>query len=305
MRKIRTYHEVQEDAGASLVDQVVAQQDRLRRRLASVGAVVVVASGKGGVGKSAVTANLAAALSARGGIVGALDADLNGPSLARMLGVTGSVLEDGEDGVRPATGAGGVRVVSMELLQEDPDAPLRWRDDPGGHGFLWRGSMETGALREFLADVAWGELDVLLVDVPPGTDRIMRLLELVARPDVVLLVTTPSEMARSVVARSARLVREAGVPAVALVSNMTELVCPDCGRREPLYREDGARRLARDTGLEEWARVPFDPRLASATDGGRPLVLSDPDAEAARAFGGLAERLSLELHRARPPEGSP
>lgn len=295
MRKIRTYHEVPEDAGASLVDQVVAQQSRLKERLASVGAVVAVASGKGGVGKSAVTANLAAALARRGHRVGALDADLNGPSLSRMLGVTGSALEDGPDGVRPARSAGGVRVVSMELLQDEADAPLRWRGDPGGHGYLWRGSMESGALREFLSDVAWGELDLLLVDVPPGTDRIARLLELVPRPSVVLLVTTPSEMARAVVTRSARLVREADVPAIGLVSNMTELVCPDCGRREPLYRDDGARRLAEETGLEEWARIPFDPRLATATDGGRPLVLSDPDTGAARALEGLAERLAREV----------
>lgn len=297
MRKIRTYHEVQEDAGASLVDQVVAQQDRLERRLASVGAVVAVASGKGGVGKSAVTANLATALAAHGKRVGALDADLNGPSLGRMLGAAGSILEDEADGVRPATAAGGVRVVSMDLLQGEADAPLRWREDPGGHGFLWRGSLETGVLREFLSDVAWGELDVLLVDVPPGTDRIARLLELVPGLPAVLLVTTPSEMARAVVTRSVRLVQEAGVPAVGLVSNMTELVCPDCGRREPLFLEDGARRLAEETGLEEWARVPFDPRLATATDGGRPLVLSDPDAEAARAFTDLAARLVRELER--------
>jgi ATP-binding protein involved in chromosome partitioning len=294
LRKIRTYHEVEEGVGATLVDQVVAQQGRLAARLATIGSVVAVASGKGGVGKSAVTANLAAALAVAGQRVGALDADLNGPSLARMLGAVGARLVDGPEGVRPATGSAGVRVVSMELLQGEADAPLRWRE-PEGHGFLWRGSLETGALREFLSDVEWGELDVLLVDVPPGTDRIARLLELVPRPAAVLLVTTPSEMARAVVSRSARLLREAGVETVGLVSNMTELVCPDCGRRTPLYHEDGERRLAAESGLEEWARIPFDPRLASTTDGGEPVVLAHPASESARALAGLARRLLEEV----------
>lgn len=293
VRKFRTYHEVEGDAGAPVVDQVVAQQDRLARRLASIRAVVAVASGKGGVGKSAVTANLAAVLARGGHAVGALDADLNGPSLARMLGVTGTPLQDAPGGVRPAVAPSGVRVVSMELLQSEPDTPLRWRG-PGGHGFLWRGSLETGALREFLSDVAWGPLDLLLVDVPPGTDRIARLLDLVPRPAAVLLVTTPSEMARAVVARSARLLGEAGAR-TGLVTNMTELVCPDCGRRTPLYQDDGARRLAADTGLDEWARIPFDPRLATATDGGEPLALTDPRAEASRALTSLARRLLEEV----------
>lgn len=294
MRKFRTYHEVEGEEGSTLVDQVVAQRERLSQRLESIRYVVAIASGKGGVGKSAVTANLATSLADLGRRVGALDADLNGPSLARMLGAIGRPLQDGPDGVHPAVGSAGVRVVSMELLQGEADAPLRWKD-PGGDAYLWRGSMETGALREFLSDVVWGSLDFLLVDVPPGTDRIARLLELVPKPDAVLLVTTPSEMARAVVARSARLLREAGVPKVGLVSNMTELVCPDCGRRTPLYHEDGERRLAAESGLDEWARIPFDPALASATDRGRIPVGAAGSSETALSFAGLAQRLLSEL----------
>ena len=294
MRKIRTYHEVGGEEGSTLVEQVMAQRNRLSRRLETIRAVVAVASGKGGVGKSAVTANLAVALANHGRHVGALDADLNGPSLARMLGAIGRTLDDGEDGVHPAIGDAGVRVVSMELLQKEADAPLRWKD-PGGDAYLWRGSMEAGALREFLSDVVWGPLDVLLVDVPPGTDRIARLLELVPALDAVLLVTTPSEMARAVVSRSARMLREAGVEKVGIVSNMTDLVCPDCGRRTPLYHEDGERRLAAETGLDEWARIPFDPAFATATDRGRISEGSAGGAETAHAFDALAQRLLKEL----------
>ncbi len=304
MRKIRTYHEVEGGSGDRLVEQVVGQHARLRKRLAGVGAVVAVASGKGGVGKSAVTANLAAALTSLGRRVGALDADLNGPSLARMLGVGGARLVDHETGVEPPVGQGGVRVVSMELLQEEEDAPLRWRG-PDGHGFLWQSSLETGALREFLSDVSWGELDVLLVDVPPGTDKIERLLELVPDLPVVLLVATPSEITRSVVARSARLVAEAGVPTIGLVANMTEHVCPDCGHRTRLFPGDGVDRLVEATGLEVWSEIPFDPRLGEATDSGRPLVLEDPAAPASLAVVSLARKLEAELPMAAGAEGAP
>ena len=292
MRRIRTYHEVDPDAGRELLDQVVEQRRRLAERLSPVRAVVAVLSGKGGVGKSAVTANLANAL-ARGGLrVGALDADLNGPSLARMLGVRGARLGDAGDGVQPPSSPMGVSVMSMEILQEDEDAPLRWKEG-SGHASLWRGAAEATALREFLADVAWGPLDVLLVDVPPGVDKIARLLELVDLGGA-LLVSTPSEMSRRVVARSARLLRESGVAEVALVANMADHVCDACGHTTPLYQDDGTEALAAETGLEIWASIPFDRRLAAATDSGRPWLDVEPGSASARAFGKLAARLERE-----------
>jgi ATP-binding protein involved in chromosome partitioning len=290
MRKFRTYADVEKATGSELLEQVLDQRAALAARLQEVGTVVAVASGKGGVGKSAVTANLAATLASRGRKVGVLDADLNGPSLARMMGVTGEQLQDREGGIIPPEGAAGVRVVSMELLQEAEDAPLRWRDS-GADTFLWQSSMETTALREFLADVAWDGSDYLLVDVPPGTDKIRRLLELVPDLPMVLMVTTPSEMSRSVVARSVRLAREAGVSTLALVANMTEYLCPDCGSRHPLFPGEGADRLAESSGLPIWARIPFEPRVGEATDRGRPWVMDDPEGEVARAFRELADRV--------------
>ena len=249
---------------------------------------MAVASGKGGVGKSAVTANLAAALASRGLAVGAADADLNGPSLARMLGVSGARLADRESGVAPAQSPSGVRVMSMELLQEEADAPLRWRE-PGMGGFIWQSTIETGVLREFLGDVEWGELDVLLVDVPPGTDKIGRLLELVPGVDQMLLVTTPSETARFVVSKSVRMAREAAVGTVALVSNMAGHTCSECGHVSELFTGDGANRLEEESGVPVWAVIPFDPRLGAATDSGTPLVITDPDAHSSRAIFALAD----------------
>jgi ATP-binding protein involved in chromosome partitioning len=288
-RPIRTYHEVADPGSESVVGQVAEQGRRLRARLAGIDRVVAVGSGKGGVGKSATAANLAAALAASGRSVGALDADLDGPSLARMLGARGG-LARGVDGIEPAAGIAGVKVVSMDLLARE-DAPVRWRG-PEGHGALWQSLIETGALRELLSDVAWGHLDVLVLDLPPGTEKLARLIDLVGRPDVVLLVTTPSEAARGVVARTARLLGEAGVERVGLVANMGSWTCPHCGVAEPLFGADGARRLARDAGLEVWAEVPFDPRVSADTDDGLPIVLGAPERPAARAFAALAERVA-------------
>ena len=291
MRDIRTYKDVSHDTGSELLEQVMDHQRRLDARLARVGSVVAVASGKGGVGKSAITANLAASLAARGLRVGAVDADLNGPSLGRMLGVAGARLADGADGVEPALSPCGVRVISMEMLQEEEDAPLRWKEPSMGR-FIWQSAMETGALREFLGDVVWGELDVLFVDVPPGTDKISRLLDLVPNLDQMLMVTTPSEATRFVVSKSIRLAREAGVATIALVANMTEHTCPSCGHVSHLFGGDGEQRLAEESDCPLWARIPFDPRLGTATDLGTPLVLTDPDAASSRALLSLADRVA-------------
>lgn len=290
MRKIRTYNDLRDEGDSGIIDQVQAQQRRLAERLDRIGRVVAVASGKGGVGKSAVTANLAAELAGRGRRVGVVDADLNGPSMARMLGAQGSGLVDRAEGVEPASGVEGVRLISMELLQEADDAPLRWKG-PEGHEFVWESTMETGVLREFLSDVQWGELDYLFLDVPPGTQKIRRLLELLPSLDRVLLVTIPSELARFVVSKSVRMVREAPGPELALVANMTEYACPDCGARHPLFPGEGAETLASESDLPIWSRIPFDPRLGAATDAGRPGVLDLPDSPAARALARLADLL--------------
>lgn len=313
-RRIRTYHEVADPGAENIIAQVVEQNERLATRLGSVGRLLIVASGKGGVGKSAITANLAATLAARGRRVGAVDADLNGPTLARMLGANGQSLRVGSDGAEPAAGAAGVRVISMDLLLAADDAPLRWRQ-PDAPEFLWQSLLEGGVLRELLSDIRWGELDYLLIDAPPGGDKIARLLQLVPQADMLLLVTTPSEAARFIVAKSERLAREAGAREIGLVLNMSAHVCEACGHRTPLFddapaggRGDaspdigppssappaGGSSSVGETVGDVWAEVPFDRRLAVATDRGTPFVLDRPDSPAARAIIDLADRLDGE-----------
>lgn len=295
-RKIRTYHDVADPGAEDLLAQVGEQVERLSARLAAVRNVVVIASGKGGVGKSAITANLAAVLAARGCRVGAADADLNGPSLARMLGAERAQLLVTEEGVEPAMGAAGVRVISMDLLLAGDDEPLRWQSTEAP-AFLWQSTLEGGVLREFLADVHWGELDYLLIDAPPGTDKLTRLLQLLPRIDDLLIVTTPSEIARFVVAKSLRLARDAGAHRTGLVVNMTAHVCEACGHRAPLFDDDATR--AQGSLEDAWAEIPFDRRLALATDRGQPFVLSAPESPAGRALGALADL--LEEHGSAQP----
>lgn len=292
-RLFRGYHEAAGSEGAGVLDQVLAQRDRLAARLSRIRNVVVIASGKGGVGKSALTANLASALASGGARVGALDGDLNGPSLGRMLCAGSAPLGVTADGVSPAIGAAGVRLVSMELLLSDVDTPVRWRG-PEGDASLWRGALEMGTVRELIGDVAWGDLDFLLVDLPPGTDRIERLLELIPKPAAVLLVTTPSEAACRVVARSARLLRDEGLDRVGLVVNMSGYICPCCGCDASPFASASGRSLLERSGLVPWAEIPFDPTLAVATDAGAPPTAGIERSAAVQSLQSLAERISRE-----------
>lgn len=287
-RRIRGYAEVEHDTESRILEQVVEQRASLERRLASVGALLAIASGKGGVGKSAITANLAVALADRGARVGVVDADLNGPSLGRMLGLAELKSLDEAGGIAPPSGAAGVVGMSTELLLEQ-DAALRLRG-PASDRFVWQGVGEAGVLREFLADVVWGELDYLLVDIPPGTDKIARFLDLVPQPAQVLLVTIPSRVAVSVVARSASLLRDAGVPSVGLVGNMCAYSPREGEDPVPLFSAEGVEELAETTGLELWAEIPFDPELGRRTDGGDPPGAREGTG-AGRALGELAERV--------------
>jgi ATP-binding protein involved in chromosome partitioning len=262
---MRTYHELPGEDRSQLGAQVGAQRERIRERLAAVRWVLAVMSGKGGVGKSFVTAALASTLARRGRRVGVLDADLHGPSAARMLGVVAGRLDVRDDGVVPAVGAGGVRVMSTDLLLPE-GAPLTWRE-PKHEGFVWRGTLEAGMLREFLGDVAWGELDMLLVDLPPGTERFAALVEFVPALAGVVIVTIPSDASRRAVMRSVEVARTAGAPILGIVENMAGYQCGACGSVAPLFRGDAASALAAASGAPVLASILFDADGAAGTDG--------------------------------------
>jgi ATP-binding protein involved in chromosome partitioning len=287
VKRVRTYHELEPDAGSTLPVQIESQRARVAARLRSVRHVVAVMSGKGGVGKSVVSAGLAAALARRGRRVGVLDADLHAPTAAHMLGVPRDPLRAGAEGVHPAVSPGGVRVMSSDLLLGEGE-PLRWRE-PGEARFVWRGALETGMLREFLSDVEWGSLDELVVDLPPGTERLSALVELVPSLAGTVLVTIPSESSYRAVRRALESARAAGVRVLGVVENMSAHTCAGCGQPQRLFAGDAGDRLAREAGAPLLSRVAFSPGLQEAVDRGATAAAADALEPAAAALLGRLE----------------
>jgi ATP-binding protein involved in chromosome partitioning len=285
---MKRYRDIAGDGGSDVVGQVEAQRARLGTRLREVRAIVAVVSGKGGVGKSSITANLAGAFALAGASVGVLDADLNGPSMATMLGVRGRTLVVSGDGVAPPAGALGIRVMSMDLLLAGDATPLTWDAPSQAEAHTWRGSMEANALREFLADTAWGALDVLLIDLPPGTDRLATITGLVPSLAGTVIVTIPSDVAHLVVRKSITVARAAPAPVLGVIENMAGM-----------FPGSGAEPLARESGVPFLGRVPFDAGLAAAADRGEPYVAVAPEAPAARALVAIAGAVGEALRAVR------
>jgi len=239
--------------------------------LAQVKNVICVASGKGGVGKSTMTANLAAALAADGHAAGALDADVYGYSMPRMLGTEGRPDVNGERKIVPLTGPAGVRVMSIGFFVEH-DAAV-----------VWRGPMLHKAIQQFLEDVAWDDLDYLLLDLPPGTgDVSMTLAQLLPQAKVVI-VTTPQPAAQAVAARAAEMAAKVDLEVLGVIENMSGFTTPD-GQRFTIFGEGGGQLLADDLDVPLLGKVPLSEELRAHADAGVPLVLDEPDAPASQAI---------------------
>lgn len=288
------YAEMTADQRAGLMSR--ARKEAQRRapatRVPATTRVLAVASGKGGVGKSSVTANVAVALAARGYTVGVLDADIWGFSLPRLLGIAGRLrarkADDGTGLIQPeelpvGDGGGRLRVVSMGLLLDDEDTAL-----------MWRGLILSKALEQFLTDVEWGDLDYLVIDMPPGTGDIQMALSRLLPQAQLLVVTTPATNAQKVAARVADMARRSHLVVLGIVENMTAFVAPD-GSRHEIFGAGGGRRLAKMTGAPLVAQIPIEPAVATTGDEGRPVVLAAPDTAAAQAFAQLADGLATEL----------
>ena len=279
-------------------------QQRLGRRdglpegaLAAVKNVICVGSGKGGVGKSTVTANLAAALTAEGHPTAALDADVWGYSIPRMLGVHGRPKLTAERKLVPLTAAGGVRAISIEFFLEREDQAI-----------VWRGPMLHKAIRQFLEDVDWGELDYLLIDLPPGTgDVTMTLAGLLPQAQFVI-VTTPQPAAQKVARRAAETAAKFDLQVAGVIENMAGFTTPT-GERFTIFGEGGGQLLADDLDVPLLGKVPLQEELRVGADEGRPLVLTDPDAPASQALyhaaRGLIAATPQEIAVLQAPSGQP
>ncbi|MDD4017392.1 MAG: Mrp/NBP35 family ATP-binding protein [Kiritimatiellae bacterium] len=260
-----------------------AQDDaKLKARLSRIRRKIIVMSGKGGVGKSTVAVNLAMSAMLSGQRVGLLDVDLHGPSVPTMLGLVGQRLEGGENGMLPIE-IGGLKVLSVGFLLNHPDDPV-----------IWRGPMKMGVIRQFIEDVDWGDLDLLVIDVPPGTgDEPLSVCQLIPDLDGAVIVTTPQKVAAVDVRKSINFCKELGVTVLGVVENMSGFACPKCGEGTPILRANGGRVMAEEMGVPFLGSIPIDPLIAELGDEGKAFVESAASSPAAGAFREIVRELTV------------
>ncbi|WP_419787723.1 P-loop NTPase [Pseudodesulfovibrio sp.] len=254
------------------------QDEMIRSTLEKIKCKLFIMSGKGGVGKSSVSVNVAAALAEKGYKVGILDVDIHGPSVPTLLGLSGQLEVDRGSLVVPKQYNENLHVVSMESLLKDPDQAV-----------LWRGPMKTSAIRQFISDVQWGELDFLVIDSPPGTgDEPMTVLKTIPE-SLCVVVTTPQEVSLTDVRKSVNFLQYANANILGVVENMSGLICPHCHKSIDLFKKGGGEELAKKYGLNFLGRIPLDPATVVAGDLGTPVVLLEEESFAKEAFLDLAK----------------
>jgi len=242
-------------------DQDFLERQMLEAKLCRIKHKIVVLSGKGGVGKSTVAVNLAVALMMEGWSVGLLDADIHGPSVPTMLGLEGQKPLVVDHEILPVE-LGGLKVMSLGFFLSSHDDAV-----------IWRGPMKMGALKQFLGDAAWGDLDFLIIDSPPGTgDEPLSICQIIGSLDGAVIVTTPQRVAEVDVRKSVSFCRKLDVPVLGIVENMSGFVCPRCGEVTEVFRSGAGRRIAVDMGVPFLGSIPMDPDVAEASDAGRPYI---------------------------------
>ena len=265
--------------------QALEQRQILKQRMSKIKHKIAVISGKGGVGKSTITVNLAAAFALLGNRVGILDADIHGPSVPKLLGLTGQRLKVGPPGAFPVAGFLGIKVVSIDFFLQE------------GLPTIWRGPLKMTAIRQFLSDIVWGELDILFIDLPPGTgDEPLSIAQLLPEIDGVIIVTMPSELSRVVVKKAITFAQRLGMPIIGVVENMSGFICPTCGAKIDIFQSGGGKKLAEEAGVTFLGSIPIDPKVGADSDKGSPFVIGDAESPAAKAFSVIVKNVEAYLN---------
>jgi len=259
-------------------DTVKAEQENekkaIEERLAPIKNILLVLSGKGGVGKSTVAVNLAAEISRAGKHVGLLDVDIHGPSIPSMLGLEGTQVLYSGNAILPVRYADNLSVMSIGFLLKDR-----------GDAVIWRGPLKYNVIKQFIADVEWGELDYLVVDSPPGTgDEPLSVAQLTAPKARAIVVTTPQRVSIDDVRKSINFCSKLEMPVAGIIENMSGFVCPHCGERVDIFDTGGGELLAKEMNVPFLGRIPIDPGIVEACDHGGPYVLNNGGSETAKAF---------------------
>lgn len=265
------------------LDQVLEQM-ALTEQLGRIKHKILVLSGKGGVGKSTVSANLAISLALAGKKVGLLDVDIHGPSAPKLLKLEGKTLVSDGSKIVPVPVGENLSVVSVGFLLPDVEDAI-----------IWRGPMKYAIIKQFVAGVDWGNLDYLIVDCPPGTgDEPLSVVQLIQDADGAVLVTTPQGLSTSNVRKSITFCRKLNLRVLGVIENMSGFVCPHCGERTDIFKSGGGEEMAREMGVPFLGRIPIDPKIVEASDSGTPYIYHFAKTEAAKAFEKVIEPL-LEL----------
>jgi Mrp family chromosome partitioning ATPase len=274
---------------------MAAMRERMKmaQRMSKIKHKIVVMSGKGGVGKSTVSANLAVLL-AQESRVGLVDADVTGPDIPMLMGVEDEQVTTTDTGMMPTIGPQGVRVISMAQLIDRDTA------------VVWRGPLKIKALKQMLSDVEWGELDYLVIDLPPGTsDEPLSIAQEIPDADGAVVVTTPQEVSLLDVRKSISFAKAVNLPILGVIENMSGFVCPHCGKVTEIFKVGGGEAAAKELGLPFLGRIPLDPRIVIGGDAGKPFVLEHPDSEATKTFVGVVTKLKAQLKEPRPRPSGP
>ena len=288
---MKTYEDLAGDGGSNIVEQVEALGKKLRSRLARIKYKVALMSGKGGVGKSSLTANVAACLVDKGYSVGILDADLNGPSICHLLGLKNShklIVDD--RGVQPGIGTHGIKLMSMDMLLSSPDSPVMWTEEADATA-VWVSTMESTALRELVADTDWGDLDFLLIDMPPGSDRIDNIRSLIPELAGVVEISIPSLLSQHIVSKSISKNNKMKVPIIGLIENMAGYTCPHCEKEGPLFEGENVESLAKQKNISYLGKIPFDTRIGRKTDSGSLYYMDNKDSVTGKAINSVVEKI--------------
>jgi Mrp family chromosome partitioning ATPase/predicted Fe-Mo cluster-binding NifX family protein len=258
-------------------DPSVAQaleQQALQDRMKTIRHKMLILSGKGGVGKSTVAANLAQTLARDGHRVGLLDVDIHGPSIPKLMGIMGQVPQMGEQTISPVQVGNNLSVMSMGSLLQHQDLAV-----------IWRGPLKMGAIKQFLKDVEWGELDFLIIDSPPGTgDEPLSVAQLIPDMDGAILVTSPQDLSVMDVRKTITFCRQLHLPVLGVIENMSGLICPHCGKEVDVFKKGGGERMAREMNVPFLGSIPIDPQVVEASDAGEPFISKHPESPTAMAF---------------------
>jgi len=261
--------------------EYLEQEKRLKEKMAKVKYPLIVMSGKGGVGKSTVAVNLAYALSLSDNEVGILDIDLHGPNIAKMLGIEKQSLYNFEFGIQPVEVSDNLKAVSVALTGYDSDQPI-----------IWRGPMKAAVIRQFLADVNWGELDYLVIDSPPGTgDEPLSACQLIPNVSGIIIVTTPQDVAILDARKSVLFANQIKIPVVGIVENMSGFICPHCRGEVDIFKKGGGEKAAQELSVPFLGRVPFEPEFVEFGDKGTPFVSFQHKSKSAEAFIGIVAKI--------------